>query len=105
MKPIELRGHTRPVKAVKINFDGDLFFSGGADSIVNVWSTYTGERIGSIETSAAVKTIDITNDSSILIVASMKGEIEFFNVDGGEKIGSFDRGYKIVSLELSYGDK
>jgi len=26
MKPIQLRGHEKPITEVKFNFDGDLFF-------------------------------------------------------------------------------
>lgn len=47
MKTLELKGHERPVNAIKLNFDGDLFFSGGSDSLINVWSVKTGERLGS----------------------------------------------------------
>ncbi len=63
MKPILLRGHERPVNIVKLNYDGDLLFTGSSDSKVNVWSSSTGERLGNVKCSAAVRTLDISEDS------------------------------------------
>jgi hypothetical protein len=37
MKPFVLKGHERPVNVVKFNYDGDLFFSGSAESKINLW--------------------------------------------------------------------
>lgn len=105
MKAIELRGHTRPVNVVKFNFDGDLFFSGGADKKVNMWHTYSGERIGSFETKSAVKTLDITEDSKYLFVGSLEGSLELFETNGGALLGSLKRGTKIKYIELSYGNQ
>jgi hypothetical protein len=31
---------------MKLNFDGDLLFTGSSDKKINVWDAYTGERIG-----------------------------------------------------------
>jgi len=50
MKPIELRGHERPINQLKFNIDGDLFVSAGVDGIINLWNSYTFERIGSMST-------------------------------------------------------
>lgn len=60
MKNFDLRGHTRPINIVKFNFDGDLLFSGSNDGLANLWDSYSGERIGSYEASAAIKTLDVT---------------------------------------------
>jgi len=104
MKPIELRGHERPINCIKINFDGDLFFSGGADSKVNLWSSYTGERIGSYTIKSAVKSLDVTKDSDLLIVGSLQGTIEFFKVQNAFYHGILSSKSKVKYLELSYGD-
>ena len=47
MRPLVLKGHERPITIVRFNYDGDLFFSGSAESKINLWEAYTGERIGS----------------------------------------------------------
>ncbi len=73
---------------MKFNFDGDILISGGSDKIVNVWHSYTYERIGSLELGSAVKTLDITEDSEIIIGGGLGGTVEFFNTNGGTKIGS-----------------
>ncbi len=105
MKPISLRGHERPVNVVKINFDGDLLFSGSTDKRVNLWDAYTGERLGSYLSSAAVKTIDVTVDSEWLVSGTLNGSIEFFKVNGGKQVGLIQIDALIKTLEFSYGGK
>lgn len=105
MKPISLRGHERPVNVVKINFDGDLLFSGSTDKKVNLWDSYTGERIGSYLCSAAIRTIDVTADSEWLVAGTLNGSIEFFKVNGGKHVGLIQLDAQIKTLEFSYGGK
>lgn len=45
-KPIILQGHERSLTQIVFNADGDLLFSASKDSIVNVWYTSNGERLG-----------------------------------------------------------
>jgi len=105
MKPISLRGHERPISTVKINFDGDLLFSGSIDKLVNLWDSYTGERIGSYLCSAAVKTLDVTVDSEWLVAGTLNGSIEFFKVNGGKHVRLIQIDALIRTLEFSYGGK
>lgn len=42
-----LKAHDRPINVIRLNYDGDLMFTGSADNKINVWETYTGERLGS----------------------------------------------------------
>lgn len=84
MRPFVLRGHERPINVVKFNYDGDLFFSASADNKVNMWESYTGERIGSFATKAAVKTIDIDDNTSYLFSGGMDGTVQvqlLLNID------------------------
>ncbi len=105
MKPTILRGHEKPISIVKFNFDGDLLFTGSAEKKVNLWYSLSGERIGSYETIAAVKTLDITNDSKYLVVGTLVGTLEFFNVDGGARLGYISLQAKIKTVQFSVGDK
>ncbi len=104
IRPISLRGHEKPITAVKFNFDGDLLFTASAEKRVNLWYA-DGERIGSFDTRAAVRAIDVTNDSEILIVGSNVGTLEFFKVDGGQCLSNYSADARIISVQLSYGDK
>lgn len=76
MRPFALRGHERPINIVKFNYDGDLLFSGSADNKINMWESYTGERIGSFHAKTAVKTIDIDDNSSYLISGGLDGTVQ-----------------------------
>ena len=82
MRPFHVRGTERAVLVVKLNYDGDLFFQGSQDGCVNCWLTETGERLGNYKTSAAIKTLDITDDSKILITGSLEGSVDVFEVTG-----------------------
>jgi translation initiation factor 3 subunit I len=96
MRPFHVRGTERAVLVVKLNYDGDLFFQGSQDGC---------ERLGSYKTSAAIKTLDITDDSKILVTGSLEGSVDFFEVTGA-LIGSLKApGRKAKHVELSFGDK
>jgi len=41
MHPFILKGHERPVTIVRLNYDGDIFFSGSAERKINLWESYT----------------------------------------------------------------
>lgn len=64
-----LKGHERPVRVVKFNADGDLLFTCSDDSYVVVWRPSTGEMIGKIKCSSAVKSMDISKNTKYLITA------------------------------------
>lgn len=105
MRPALLRGHEKPITAVKFNFDGDLLFTGSGEKKVNVWYSISGERIGSFTPKAAVRTLDVTVDSEILIVGTNVGTLEFFKVDGGQLLGYIEMDARFKTVQLSYGEK
>lgn len=76
MHPFVLKGHERPVTIVRFNYDGDLFFSGSAENKINLWESYTGERIGSYTTRASVRSLDVDTNSEHLIACSNDGSLE-----------------------------
>jgi len=71
---------------------------------VNLWNSYSGERLGSYECEGAVRTLDVTVDSEYLVVGTLVGALEFFNVEGGKHLGRMSFEAKILSVEFSYGD-
>ena len=78
MRPIVLKGHERPVTIVRFNYDGDLFFSGSAETKINLWEAYTGERIGSYDTKASVRSLDADINSEYLVACGNDGSLEVF---------------------------
>lgn len=105
MRPKLLRGHEKPITIVKFNFDGDLLFTGASEKRINLWYSLSGERVGSYETGSAVRTLDVTNDSKYLVSGCTGGDLEFFTVDGGQRLGGFKVDAIIHTVQLSYGDK
>lgn len=49
LRPIMVKGHTRPLTMVKYNREGDLLFSTGKDHTPSVWYSDNGERIGTYD--------------------------------------------------------
>lgn len=76
MKPIVLKGHERPITIVRFNYDGDLFFSGSAETKINLWESYTGERLGSYATKASVRSLDVDINSKYLVACGNDGSLE-----------------------------
>lgn len=105
MKPLLLRGHEKPINVVKFNFDGDLFFTGSSDRRVNLWSAFSGERLGSYFCSSAVKSLDVTDDSKYVVTSSLNGTLEFWEVETGKLIGALKKYAKSKYVEFSLGDK
>jgi translation initiation factor 3 subunit I len=105
MKPIILQGHTRPIRDIKFNKDGDFLFTGSNDRNVTLWASETGERIGTYYHSAAVNNMAITNDSKILITADNTGGCSFWEVNTGKVLKKIetDTTYSMKSVELSFG--
>ena len=105
MRPIRLQGHTKPLKEVKFNYDGDLLFTGSAENIINVWEAYTGERLGSYTTKTAIKTLDVDDNSEYLICGGLDGKFQIFKVEGGEEIMLVAFSSKLKYLEFALGDE
>ena len=87
MKKIAISCHTTPVNVVKLNEDGDLLFSASNDKYVKLFYSVTGERIGTFRCEAAVKSIDISRDSKLLISVTSIGHVELWEVNGGKRVG------------------
>jgi translation initiation factor 3 subunit I len=107
MKPIILQGHTRPIRDIKFNKDGDFLFTGSNDRNVTLWAAETGERIGNYYHSAAVNNMAITSDSKILITGDNTGGCYFWDVNTGKVLKKIemDATFSIRSVDLSYGDQ
>jgi translation initiation factor 3 subunit I len=107
MKPIILQGHSRPIKDLKFNKDGDLLFSGSNDRLVTLWGSETGERIGTFLHSASVNTMAVTMDSKILVCGDSTGACYFWEASTGNLLKKIqmDPTLSIRSVDLSLGEQ
>jgi translation initiation factor 3 subunit I len=107
MKPIVLQGHSRPIRDIKFNKEGDFVFTGSADRLINVWTSETGERIGTFVQKAAVSNMCVTVDSKYLISGDTTGNIFIWDIYQGQKIKEFEGNptVSVRNIDLSYGDE
>ena len=104
MKVLKLNAHEKPINQLKINFDGDLLFSASSDRKINLWNSYTGERLGNYDSKGAIFTIDLTDDSKYLISGTLDGAIEVFEINGGKNLGCLRSKRKCKKIEFCYGN-
>jgi translation initiation factor 3 subunit I len=107
MKPIILQGHSRPIRDIKFNREGDLLFTGSNDRYVTLWGAETGERIGTYYHSAAVISMGLTLDSRMLISGDATGGLYFWEVNSGNLLRKIEKEstMSVRQLDLSYGDQ
>ena len=70
MQPIYLTGHSRPVRKVLYNYDGDLLFTCSDDGKVAMYNTFDCSRIGVFNIKESCKSIDVSKDSKYLLAAA-----------------------------------
>ena len=107
MKPIVLRGHSRPIKDIKFNMVGDMLFTGSVDRLISLWTIETGEQIGTFTQRAAVSNFCVTKDSRLMISGDTTGTIYLWDINSGKKIREFegDPTLSIKSIDLSQDDE
>lgn len=84
MQPIYLTGHSRPVRKVLYNYDGDLLFSCSDDGKVCLYNTFDCSRIGVYNVNEACKSIDVSKDSKWLLAAATTFGVFIFSVHDGD---------------------
>ena len=84
MKPIVLKGHSKPIKGLMFNKENDLLFSASTDKQITLWSSQYGERIGTYKHGAAVYSMDIDSESKILISGDSIGSAYVWEASNGE---------------------
>lgn len=86
MRPHLLNFHERPLTLIKFNHDGDFFITCAKDGDVCLMRTETCERVGTYDVegtkAGAVFAVDITMDSSHVVICSADGRLIFFTFEG-----------------------
>lgn len=83
MQPIYLTGHSRPVRKVLYNYDGDLLFTCSDDGNVCMYNTFDLSRIGVFNIKEACKSIDVSKDSKWLLAGATTFGIFIYQVIDG----------------------
>ena len=105
MKTFDLKGHERPVKYLQYNTEGDLLFTTGLDQAALVWSTATGEMLGSYEGhQGAIKMCDVNYTSSRLVTAGADHIIGLWNVTTGEQYTGIEIETPVQCARFAHGD-
>lgn len=106
IQAVWLMGHSRPVRQVKHNFDGDLLFTCSDDKTICMYDTFQCQRIGIFQNDNACTSIDITVDSKYLLASSSVTGANLFEVATGKRICNIDvPGNYAYQVGLSFGDK
>jgi translation initiation factor 3 subunit I len=84
MRPIGLKGHTRPITYVKYNRDSDLLFTIAKDQVPSVWYARNGERIGTYNghTGAGTK-LDVNASSTLVMTGNADMSARLWDVRSG----------------------
>merc|ERR1712124_77073 len=91
MRPLLLKGHTRPLTFIKYNVDGDVLVSCAKDHRPTLWYADSGERIGTYKGhNGATWSCDITRDSTRLVTASADSTVKLWNLTTGECIFTYE---------------
>jgi translation initiation factor 3 subunit I len=89
MKPLVLKGHSKPIKDLQFNKDNDLLFSASTDRLITLWSSEYGERIGTYLHDAAVYTMSIDDTSKYLVSGDSTGCVYLWEASTGILIKKF----------------
>lgn len=106
MQPIYLTGHSRPVRKVLYNYDGDLLFTCSDDGKVCMYNAYDSSRIGVFNINEACKSIDVSKDSKLLIAAATTYGVNIYSTENGELKTKVEvPGIQTKYTEFALGDK
>ena len=86
MKPLVLKGHSKPIKDLQFNKDNDLLFSASTDRLITLWSSEYGERIGTYLHDAAVYTMSIDDQTKYLASGDSTGCVYIWEASNGTLI-------------------
>jgi translation initiation factor 3 subunit I len=106
MRPLLLKGHTRPLTFIKYNLEGDILVSCAKDHRPTLWYADSGERIGTYKGhNGATWSCDITRDSQRLVTASADSTVKLWNLMTGECIFTFEFDIPCRSVSFSLGEE
>lgn len=101
-----LRGHDRPLTAIKFNHEGDLFWSTAKNNIFVAWYWDNGERLGTYSGhNGSVWSIDVSRDSNRLITGSADNSAKAWDAQNGKELQSWIHNAPVRSVSFALGDR
>lgn len=106
VKQFSLNGHTRPVRMVRYNRDGDMFFTCSDDNLIIAWDNETAQKLGVYERKSACKSLAVSRNTEYVVGSYALEGINVFHAIDGEHLvhGKTGDGSKAQYVEFSYGD-
>ncbi|KCV69306.1 hypothetical protein H696_03738 [Fonticula alba] len=106
IRPFQLRGHARPLTHVRFNNDGDLLMTTCKEGTSLLWSSYTGELLGSYEGHGGVVwSFDFTSDSRKIITASGDMTSRLWDTETGKELHMISAPSTVSDASFSVGNK
>ncbi|OMH86352.1 Eukaryotic translation initiation factor 3 subunit I [Zancudomyces culisetae] len=106
MRPILLKGHTRPITQIKYNREGDLLFTVAKDMVVNAWYAHNGERLGTFDGhKGSVWSIAVDSSSTLLATGSADNTAKIWRIRDGKCLETLEFNAAVRKVEFSTDDK
>jgi len=106
IKPLLLKGHTRPLTKVCYNREGDLLFSCSKDGKPTAWYVDNGERLGTYNGhEGAVWDCDVNFSTSKLLTGSADQTARLWDVETGKMLFSFKHKSGVRSVRFAHGER
>lgn len=106
MRPLILKGHSRPLTHIVYNSDGDLLFSSSKDAVPTAWFAETGERLGTYNGhKGAVWYVDVNFDSTLLLTGSGDATAKLWDVETGKELFTFVHKSAVRCVNFAEGDE
>jgi translation initiation factor 3 subunit I len=106
MRPIQLKGHERSITHLKYNKEGDLLFTCSKANFPCIWYSDSGERIGTYNGhNGAVWSLDVTQDSSVLVTGSADMSVKIWDVETGRELCNLPHKAPVRCVEFAEGDR
>merc|ERR1711934_745986 len=105
IKPIGLKGHTRPLTHVLFNRDNDLLFTAAKDQKPTVWYAKNGERIGTFNGhNGACSKLHVNQDSTFLLTGNADMSAKLWDVKTGHCMYTWKHRTPVRSVGFAMGD-
>jgi len=106
VKPLLLKGHTRPLTKLCFNREGDLLLSCAKDGKPTVWYSDNGERLGTYNGhEGAVWDCDIDFSSTKLLTGSADTTARLWDVETGKQLFEFKHKSGVRSVRFAHGER
>mmetsp|Transcript_12824 Transcript_12824/g.17730 ORF Transcript_12824/g.17730 Transcript_12824/m.17730 type:complete len:336 (+) Transcript_12824:40-1047(+) len=106
IRPIIMKGHTRPITQVRYNYDGDLIFSSSKDKVVTCWRSDTGDRLGTYDGhKGAIYSLDVDRKSTLVATGASDSSARLWDAETGKELAQFEVKSNVRYVKFSLGDR